>query len=76
MARHPSVTSALALFDFAPLPGEVQEQISNVRQSCKELAEFMADYLPNNPALTRGLIKLWEAKNELVATLVLDSLNE
>lgn len=57
--RHPAVASVLRYFAWDHLP----EHLQAVSKPLGELAEKVADELPNGPELTAGLRKLLEAKD-------------
>lgn len=57
--RHPATTALLKFFEFAHLPDHLQA----VSRPCGELAQEMAEQLPDGPELTAGLRKLLEAKD-------------
>jgi hypothetical protein len=57
--RHPGTTHLLRYFEYAHLP----ERLQAVSRPCAELAQQMADALPDGPELTAGLRKLLEAKD-------------
>ena len=57
--RHPGTMHLLRYFEYAHLP----ERLQAVSRPCAELAQQMADALPDGPELTAGLRKLLEAKD-------------
>ncbi|MET8766309.1 hypothetical protein [Streptomyces sp. NPDC004658] len=57
--RHPGTTHLLRYFEYAHLP----EHLRTVSKPCSDIAQQMADSLPNGPELTAGLRKLLEAKD-------------
>lgn len=57
--RHPGITSLLCFFEYDHLLEHLQE----VSRPLGELANQMADNLPEGPELTAGLRKLLEAKD-------------
>lgn len=57
--RHPAIASILRYFAYDHLPAHLQ----SVSQPIGQLAEELADSLPNGPELTAGLRKLLEAKD-------------
>ena len=59
MTYHPSVAAILQYFEYRHLPQRLQE----VSRPLGELAEHMANTLPQNAELTVGLRKLLEAKD-------------
>jgi hypothetical protein len=62
MALHPSTTSILRYFEYAHLP----EHLQAVSKPIGDLAQQMAETVPEGPELTTGLRKLLEAKDCLV----------
>lgn len=60
--RHPSTTGLLRYFEYAHLP----EHLQAISKPVGDLAQHMADQLPDGPELTTGLRKLLEAKDCLV----------
>lgn len=61
-SRHPSTIAVLKHFRFEHLPAHLQE----VSRPFGELAEKMADTLPEGPDLTCGLRDLLSAKDNCV----------
>lgn len=59
---HPAVADVLSYFTWEHLPAHLQE----VSKPVGELAQQMAETLPDCPAKTDGLKKLLEAKDYLV----------
>jgi len=59
---HPSVEAILQYFEYRHLPVALQA----VSRPVAELAQHMAETLPQNAELTTGLRKLLEAKDCLV----------
>lgn len=57
--RHPGTTGIMRFFEYAHLP----EHLQAVSRPVGELAEQMAEALPDGPELTAGLRKLLEAKD-------------
>lgn len=57
--RHPGTTHLLRHFEYAHLP----EHLQAASRPCGDLANEMADALPDGPELTAGLRKLLEAKD-------------
>jgi hypothetical protein len=57
--RHPAVEAILQYFAWEHLP----EALQAVSRPFGELAEHLADTIPNGPELTAGLRKLLEAKD-------------
>lgn len=62
MALHSSTTAILRYFEYAHLP----EHLQAVSKPIGDLAQQMADTVPEGPELTTGLRKLLEAKDCLV----------
>lgn len=60
--RHPSTTGLLRYFEYAHLP----EHLQAISKPVGDLAQQMAEQLPDGPELTTGLRKLLEAKDCLV----------
>jgi hypothetical protein len=60
--RHPATTGLLRHFGWAHLP----EHLQAVSRPFGELAEAMADRLPDGPELSAGLRKLLESKDCMV----------
>lgn len=60
--QHPAVAAVMQYFTFKHLPAHLKA----VSRPIAELAQKMADTLPDNPAKTDGLKKLLEAKDYLV----------
>ena len=56
---HPAIQQILQYFTYSHLPQHLQD----VSYGCCELAQQMADSLPQGPELTAGLRKLLEAKD-------------
>jgi hypothetical protein len=63
---HPGTEQILRHFDYAHLPEELQQ----VSRPIGELAQKMAEDLPNGPEVTTGLRKLLEAKDCFVRAAV------
>ena len=59
MTRHPGITQLLRWFDHQHLP----DDLASISEPAGELAELMAEQLPDSPELTAGLRKLLEAKD-------------
>jgi hypothetical protein len=57
--RHRAVLDAYRLFRYGHLPPHLREH----SRRFGELADVLVTTLPDDPMLTRALIKLWEAKN-------------
>lgn len=57
--RHPSTQSLMRFFAYEHLPTHLQW----TSRVCCDLAERMAEELPDSPELTAGLRKLLEAKD-------------
>jgi len=62
--RHASVGMVLRFFEYDHLP----EHLQPISKACSELAQQMADRLPDDPELVVGLRKLLEAKDAFVRT--------
>ena len=60
--RHPATTGLLQWFAYDHLP----EHLQAVSKPFGELANLMADHLPDGPELFAGLRKLLEAKDCMV----------
>lgn len=60
--RHPGITGLLRYFEYAHLPDHLQA----ISKPVGDLANQMAELLPDGPELTTGLRKLLEAKDCLV----------
>ena len=69
--RHPGTTHLLRYFAYGHLP----ERLQLVSRPFAELADQLADALPDGPELTAGLRKLLEAKDCCVRA-ALDTLKE
>jgi hypothetical protein len=61
--RHPGVVEFADAFEFSHLPSGLPQDVS---RAFNGMAEALLLLLPDGPALTRALHKLWEAKNEAV----------
>lgn len=64
--RHPSTQEKLRWFEHAHLP----EHLATVSEACSDLAEEMAQVLPDHPQLTLGLQHLVEAKDCFVRAAI------
>ncbi|WP_439377476.1 hypothetical protein [Amycolatopsis lexingtonensis] len=62
LPRHPATEAMLKHFRFAHLPPALQE----LSRPFGELAEHIADTVPDGPEKTAGLRKLLEAKDCIV----------
>lgn len=61
--RHPAIREYADRFETAHLPEGLPRQ---VMETCRAQFEALLDLLPDGPALTSALHKLWESKNEAV----------
>ena len=66
--RHTAVIQMMRLFTYSHLPPNLQ----SVSKPICDLAWDMVNRIPDTPMLTRGLDKLWEAKNCLVMAVVVE----
>jgi hypothetical protein len=64
--RHPATTALLRWFEYDHLP----EHLQAVSKPIGDLANEMADALPDGPELSTGLRKLLEAKDCLVRAAI------
>jgi hypothetical protein len=65
--RHPATQHALKMLS----PNKnLPHELLVVAQECHQMAEVMADALPDGPELTTGLRKLLEAKDCFVRSMV------
>lgn len=71
--RHPGTAHFGPLFSFEHLP---EGTMRNTSQSCHNLAQAMADTLPDGPELSAGLRKLLESKDCFVRAALLAKNNE
>ncbi|MFJ2702964.1 hypothetical protein ACIO3R_07165 [Streptomyces sp. NPDC087428] len=69
--RHPGTTHLLRYFEYGHLP----PHLKTVSKPCGDLAQQLADALPDGPELTAGLRKLLEAKDCFVRA-ALDTIPE
>ena len=70
---HPSAQAILDLFDFTPVAGHYQLQVQRIRDTYKQLAEWLVEFTPSGPEQTVALRKLMESKDAAVRALIAEA---